>query len=219
MKTWDDLKFWQSGEWQVMEERLNDWDANRTRYNPERELVFAALDNVPLEDVKVAIIGQDPYPEASLATGVAFSIPEKVKEFPPTLDMIYKEYCDDLHYSYPTTGNLSVWEAQGVLLWNTYPTCFHGKSLSHSYPEWRLLTDEIVRVVADRGGVQVFLGAIAREFANTARSGKGKVLEASHPSPRGVRFGKQPFLGSRIFSRINADLVSLSKSPIDWRLP
>ncbi len=219
MKTWDDLTYWKSGEWQVMEERLDEWDARKIAYcPPDRELLFAALDEVPLEEVKVLVMGQDPYPDPKYATGVAFSIPENVKEFPPTLDIIYKEYVNDLHHTYPTTGSLSVWCSEGVLLWNCLPTCFKGDSLSHNYPEWHQLSGELVEVLAGRGVVCCFLGGVAREHAKR-HHGTCKIIETSHPSPRGNRFGKQPFVGSRIFSRINADLKSLGKSPINWRLP
>lgn len=215
---WDDLSWWKSDECIVMHDRMDMWKLDGKSFNPDRELVYAALDATPLEDVKVMLVGQDPYPEKKLATGIAFSIPKTEKKFPPTLQMIFKEYEDDLHYPYPTSGDLSPWTAQGVLLWNAVPTCFEGESLSHNFPEWRALTKQIVSNVSERGGVFVFLGSLAREFAPES-SATVRVLETGHPSPRGNRFSKKPFLGSRIFSRINAELVRLKKQPIDWRLP
>lgn len=218
IETWDQLKFWKSGEWQVIQERLDDWKKKRTKFCPDRELVFAALDEVPLCDVKAILVGQDPYPDKSLATGVAFSIPAKVKEIPPTLKMIFKEYQNDLHHDLPKTGDLSAWCGEGVLLWNSLPTCYEGKSLSHNFPEYHELTREVVSVLNGRGVVHCFLGSLAREFSKCVDT-SGRVIETSHPSPRGNRFSKQPFLGSRIFSRINAELVSLGKPTINWRLP
>lgn len=217
MTTWDDLKFWKTGEWQVMQERLDDWDARKIKYCPKREFVFASLDEVPLTEVKVLILGQDPYPDPKYATGVAFSIPPNVKKFPPTLDMIFKEYVNDLHYDYPTSGDLRPWLRQGVLLSNSIPTCYEGDSLSHNYPEWTTFTRELVETVSRFEIVCCFLGSIAREHAKYCDNAS-KVIEASHPSPRGNRFGKQPFIGSRIFSRINAELKTLGKTPINWRL-
>lgn len=219
MKTWDDLTFWNTGEWQVMEERLNDWDDRGIKYNPDRELIFAALDEVPLEEVEVMFIGQDPYPDPEFACGVAFSVGQYKKgPYPQTLKMIFEEYEHDLHYPCPTSGDLSPWCSQGVLLWNSIPTCFEGKSLSHNFPEWGQLTKELVEVVSARGCVLVFFGALAREYVKYANPAS-RTIETAHPSPRGNRFSKKPFLGSRIFTRCNEALRDLNRPPINWRLP
>src|SRR3990167_9104952 len=95
--TWEDLNFWRSGEWQVIEERLDTLDKDRIIYTPKREDMFNALDATPFEKVKVVILGQDPYPDPKLATGLAFSIPKNVKKFPPTLENIFHEYYNDLN--------------------------------------------------------------------------------------------------------------------------
>lgn len=219
IKTWDELSFWQSDEWYWLDDWLKQWVSDGKHINPDRELLFAALDEVPFDKVKVVFVGQDPYPDRKFATGVAFSVGDyKAGPYPSTLDMIYKEYVNDLHYPYPTTGNLSHWCSEGVLLWNCIPSCFEGKSLSHNFHQWRPLTVEIIESLNARGVVFVFLGAVAREFKEHTKV-PSCVIETAHPSPRGNRFSKQPFLGSRIFSRVNAELVSLNKPTVDWRLP
>jgi len=142
------LDYWQSGEWQVCNERLKDMEKTGVTYNPARAQLFAALRATSDRDVRVVIIGQDPYPDGRFATGFAFSIPETFtrENFPPTLNVIFKEYVSDLGYSFPHTGDLSRWTAQGVLLWNAIPTCQSGRSLSHDWEEYSFLTKEIINV-------------------------------------------------------------------------
>jgi uracil-DNA glycosylase len=231
--TWDELSYWQSGEWQVVEERLSDMDKSGKLYNPERQLLFAALDSVPLEKVKVCIIGQDPYPQGRYATGLAFSIPKAATSHPPTLSTVLREYEDDLHLPYPKNGNLEKWASQGVLLWNAIPSCEVGKSLSHDWVEWKALTQEIIQRLSDKGGIVfVCLGGVAREAAHKVIIGddgkprrvcivdtlRNDFITTSHPSPRGNLNSKVPFSGSRIFSTINAYLCKRGKAPVDWKL-
>ena len=215
---WPHLNFWNSGEWQVVEERLNDLDKQHVRYNPTRADLFRALWETPMDDVRVAIIGQDPYPQSRLATGVAFSIPSEIKEYPSSLVNIFTEYCNDLHYPYPSTGSLVEWCGRGVLLWNAVPSCFAGKPASQRWLEWEFLTKEIVEKLNEKGIVFIFLGSIAREFVKYTDD-RSKVIEASHPSPLGVLAKKTPFFGSRIFTTANTLLVEQGLEPIDWRLP
>jgi len=215
---WPQLNFWKSGEWQVVEERLHDLEKQRIPYNPGRERLFAALNEVPFDDVRVAIIGQDPYPQSKFATGVAFSIPPDLKEYPSSLVNIFTEYANDLHYPYPTTGDLTRWCGAGVLLWNSIPSCLTSKPASHRWSEWEFLTKEIVENLNEKGIVFIFLGAIAREFKKYTDD-RSKVIEASHPSPLGVLSKKTPFFGSRIFTTANTLLVEQGLEPIDWRLP
>ena len=221
VNSWEDLKFWDSGEWQVIQEKLDDMDRAKKKYNPKREDLFAALYATPLEKVKVAFFGQDPYPDATYATGLAFSIPKEVKRFPPTLVTILNEYSSDLHYPLPLNGDLSSWASEGVLLWNVVPTCSAGLSLSHDWEEWRYLTTEIIEVLRDRGIVFVFIGSRAREYAHLIKGyGNCAVVETAHPSPR-AHFNKRlkhPFIGSRLFSTINSKLVDLGLDPVNWRL-
>lgn len=217
---WDDLSFWSSPEWKVTQEKLDELEAKGIKYNPAREHLFAALDACPLETCKVCILGQDPYPDAALATGIAFSIPPEQKKFPPTLINIFKEYVEDLHYPFPGNGDLSPWCSQGVLLWNVVPTCETGKTGSHRGWAWNLLTQEIVQQLAHRKILLVSLGSLAREYVSSIVAADelgedvSKVLSFSHPSPLGVGKGKSPFLGSRLFSTINSYITPA----IDWRL-
>lgn len=216
---WNELKFWETGECQVIEERLDDLDKAGISYNPDRSNLFRALDETPYEKVKAVILGQDPYPEKQNATGIAFSIPKNVKVFPQTLQNIFREYCEDLHYREPVHGDLSKWVSQGVLLWNVIPTCLTGKPLSHYvWTEWSYLTKEILEKLSEKGIVFAALGGVAREYVKYIDASKNIIIETSHPSPRGVLAKKNSFFGSRLFSTINAHLVRLGHSPIDWRL-
>ena len=216
---WKELKYFQSGEWQVIEERLHDRKVAGVSVNPRRNRLFAVLDLLPFDSVRCAIYGQDPYPAQSHATGIAFSVPP-TENIPPTLDNIFKEYVNDLHYDYPSNGDLTPWVKQGVLLWNVIPTCDTKKSLSHEHwYEWRPLTQEIVTLLSDKGVPQVFLGGKAREFAQYGNTTNGDILEFSHPSPRASKRSFSPFFGCRLFSTINGLLIEEDFDPINWRLP
>ena len=209
------LKFWKSGEWQVIRERLNDLDHRRLpgaqAYCPAPVDMFRVLNELPPERVRVCIVGQDPYPNPKYCTGTAFSIPDHIgsDDYPPSLVNIFKEYHDDLQLPFPTCGDLTPWTQQGVLLWNAYPSCAAGHPGSHHWCEWELLTQEVLRKAADHNAVLAYLGRVAQTFAVP---GYERQLWTSHPSPLGAKKG---FLGSRIFSRINWYL----DQPINWRLP
>lgn len=224
MKLWG-LDYWNSGEWQVVDERLKAMEKQNARigsdgYNPGRKSLFKALQIISPGEVRVAIIGQDPYPTSALATGVAFSIPTGIKRdvFPPTLNTFLKEYSSDLGYDFPNSGSLEQWSTQGVLLWNAIPSCTSGRSLSHDWTEYSYLTGEIVRRLSQRGIVFAFLGQVARRFVQEVSLANNKVIVTSHPSPRGNMNSKSPFTGSRLFSTINDKLVSNGQKPVDWRL-
>ena len=212
---WSKLKFWKSGEWQVIQERLHDMSRRKILYNPERKNLFAAMEAVKLDDVRVVIMGQDPYPNRAIATGIAFSIPKGYKPFPPTLVNIFKEYSDDLHLPTPDDGDLTPWCEQGVLLWNSVPTCRDGLPASHrEWDEWSYLTKEIIEILDQRPSmIFCLLGRFARDFAKYINN--SEVIETSHPSPLGAHYG---FFGSRIFTSINSKLVEYGETPINWRL-
>lgn len=216
------LDYWQSGEWQVVNERLKDMEKAGITFNPGRKELFSVLRMLAASDVKVCIIGQDPYPDPAFATGIPFSIPAGIgpESFPPTLKNIFKEYVSDLGYSFPDTGDLTGWVTQGVLLWNAIPTCRSGQSLSHDWlgQEWQPLSKEIVEVLSKKGVVFAFLGAVAKRYLEYVDLTKNEVILTSHPSPRGTRFSKTPFEGSRLFSTINDKLISQGLTAIDWKL-
>jgi len=213
---WTDLNFWHSDEWTSIIRKLDDLDSKRTLYNPSRKLLFRALNITPFEKVRVAIIGQDPYPDHAMATGVAFDIPPTVprNKYPPSLVNIFKEYQQDLYYPDPPTGSLHPWARQGVLLWNAVPSCEAGKPASHHWPEWEALTAEIVSTL-DREGCCVFilLGNYAKRYNQFIFD--SDVIETSHPSPLGARFG---FTGSRIFSTANGFLCEAGVETVSWKL-
>lgn len=219
---WFQLDYFQSGEWQVIEERLNDMDARMELYNPKRELLFNSLDATPYSKVKVAILGQDPYPDRNCACGIAFSIPNGSiptgMMLPPTLDNIFKEYEHDLHYSRPKTTDLLPWCKEGVLLWNVIPTCKWQHSMSHDWTEYGPLTAEIIDRLNDRSIVFVFMGGVAKRYLKYANRAHNIILETSHPVPRASKWSNNPFTGSRIFTRINDALHTLGKEPVDWKL-
>ena len=214
MNPWP-LDYWSTGEWQVVSERLQDLSQDKTLWNPGRGNLFTALKLIKPDDVRVLVVGQDPYPRPEHATGVAFSIPSTVprEKYPPTLRNIFKEYCHDLGYPEPSSGDLSDWCKRGVLLWNAYPSCEAFKPSSHHWLEWGFLTREIVEMCDKQNIVLVFLGGIARRFR--PRKPRSVVISTSHPSPLGASSG---FLGSRIFTTINMHLSQGGLDLIDWRL-
>lgn len=223
IKGWE-LDYFNSGEWQVVDERLKDLEkVNRPvsdGYTPGRSNLFAALRETPFSAVKCVIIGQDPYPDRKYGTGVAFSIPEEVSQsdWPPTLRTILKEYSTDLNRPVCNSGSLGRWAERGCLLWNAVPSCLPGKSLSHDWPEYEPLTREIIKRLNERGVVYALLGQVARRYLDCVDVTKCSVLLTSHPSPRGSQSSKSPFIGSRIFSTINDKLTDLGREPMDWSL-
>lgn len=218
MNSYDDFKFWQSGEWQALEERLDDL---KGRLSPRKENLFNALDATPLGEVKVVLCGQDPYNDPDLATGLAFAIPKGKKSVPPTLANILREYSTDTHLPLPANGyaDLSKWAKQGVLLWNAIPSCEAWKSNSHKdWTEWSYLNRELFQTVSAPGAVFILCGRTARGLKQYVNQDESWVIETSHPSPLGVKAKNDPFFGSRIFTRANDYLCSLGLQPIDWRL-
>lgn len=219
MKGWP-LRFFGSGEEQVCLERLTDLRRTGRTHNPKRPDLYAALKETPLEDVRVCIIGQDPYPTQRHATGIAFSIPE-TEDIPPSLQTIFQEYVSDLHYPMPARGSLLNWCRQGVLLWNACPTCELGKPLSHwDWVEWKELTKQIIEALNPQCIVFVFVGSKAKEFLHYVNQDVNYVIEVAHPSPRNNINPnlRNPFLGSRLFTHINDKLRLMKKEPVDWKL-
>lgn len=224
IKGWD-LDYFNTGEWQVVDERLKDLERQnraigRYGYNPGRKSLFEALRVTSQEQTRVAIIGQDPYPQESFATGLSFSIPAGRTDFPPTLRTIFDEYVSDLHHPYPTSGCLTPWTGEGgVLLWNAIPSCATGQSLSHDWVEWENLTTEIVRKLAKKGICFALLGQVARRYSGLITPSNNHIVLTSHPSPRGSRSSNTPFIGSRLFSTLNDRLNDIALRPVDWKLP
>lgn len=226
---WSDLPYWQSGEYQVIQERLQDYDKAGQDWCPGWDHLFRSLDCTPRGAVRAVVIGQDPYPGRGVADGVAFSVSPvpgsgdeprhegrvvEPSRLPPTLRNIFIEYQSDLGFPLPSSGDLSKWCEQGVLLWNTFPSCALGKPGSHHWPEWQPLTQQIVEACDEHVVPFVLLGRSAGGLANHIT--KSPCIRTSHPSPLGA---KQGFFGSRIFSRVNQEIEFLNRPKIDWRLP
>ncbi|WP_350241646.1 uracil-DNA glycosylase [Deinococcus sonorensis] len=189
--------------------------AAHTIFPPAPE-VFAALRLTPLEDVKVLILGQDPYHGAGQAHGLSFSVPPGVR-VPPSLQNIYRELHQDLpDVSPPRHGDLRRWAAQGVLLLNAVLTVRQGQPNSHAGLGWEAFTDAVIRAVNAKPERVVFVlwGAYARKKARLVTAPHHHIIESAHPSP----LSAAQFLGTRPFSRANAALLEAGRSPIDWQL-
>jgi uracil-DNA glycosylase len=178
---------------------------------------FAALDATPLENVRVVILGQDPYHGDGQAHGLCFSVQHGVRP-PPSLMNIFKEMKTDLGLTPPNHGNLKTWAEQGVLLLNSVLTVEAGRAASHQGKGWEKFTDEIIRLVNDQPHPVVFVlwGSYAQKKAAFVDQAKHLVLKSVHPSPLSAHNG---FFGSKPFSQANAFLVSKGRGEIDWRLP
>ena len=188
--------------------------AGKTIYPPGPQ-IFRAFDLTPLPDVKVVILGQDPYHGPGQAMGLSFSVPDGVPA-PPSLKNIFREISDDLSLQMSGRPNLEKWARQGVLLLNTALTVLAGSPASHSRIGWQEFTDAVIRTVSERCDGVVFLlwGRFAQSKASLIDSSRHLVLMAAHPSP----LAGGAFFGCRHFSKTNDYLISRGKSPIDWQL-
>lgn len=178
---------------------------------------FAALDATLLENVRVVILGQDPYHGEGQAHGLCFSVQHGVRP-PPSLMNIYKEIKADLGLEQPSHGNLKAWGEQGVLLLNSVLTVEAGKAASHQGRGWERFTDAIIKLVNDQPHPVVFIlwGSYAQKKAAFVDRSKHLVLKSVHPSPLSAHNG---FFGSKPFSQANSFLKSKGRREIDWRLP
>lgn len=186
---------------------------------PPRSDIFTALNLCPLPDIKVVILGQDPYHGPDQAHGLAFSVQHDIK-VPPSLRNIYKEAKSDVGLEVPTHGNLSLWAEQGVLMLNTVLTVEKAQPNSHKKQGWESFTDEVVRVLNKSEEPLVFLlwGKPAHTKGVNVNKSKHLVISSSHPSPLGATKTASPFIGSRCFSRVNEFLKKNGKEPIDWQV-
>ena len=190
---------------------------------PPRGTRLRALELTPLDQVKVVILGQDPYHGPGQAMGLSFSVPEGVK-VPPSLVNIYKELTSDLGLPRPAHGDLTEWARRGVLLLNNTLTVEAGQAGSHARRGWDVVTDACVAAVAARAEPAAFIlwgshaqkkaGRIA-ELRDRAQSGRHCVIESVHPSPLSAHRG---FFGSKPFSRANAFLEESGRGAVDWRI-
>jgi uracil-DNA glycosylase len=185
-------------------------------FPPEPD-VFAALHLTPLDQVRVVLMGQDPYHGAGQAHGLSFSVPPGIRP-PPSLANMLKELQSDLGLARPDHGDLTPWGQQGVLLLNTVLTVPEGKAGAHRRKGWERFTAAIMRAVDARAVPSVFVlwGNEAKKSAPLIDRRRHRILEGVHPSPLSAHAG---FHGSKPFSRINRELEALGHAPIDWKLP
>lgn len=184
---------------------------------PKGKDIFKAFEYTPLENVKVVIIGQDPYHGPQQAHGLCFSVPPQVR-IPPSLMNIYKELESDLGIPPVRHGNLIPWAKQGVLLLNSVLTVEQGLAASHQGKGWETFTDKVIAILNQQPEPIAFVlwGAYAQQKGKVIDRKKHLVIESVHPSPLSVHRG---FFGSCPFSRINAFLDKNGKTPINWVLP
>ncbi|GAA1235286.1 uracil-DNA glycosylase [Oryzihumus leptocrescens] len=184
-------------------------------YLPAGEHVLRAFSR-PLDDVKVLIVGQDPYPTPGHAVGLSFSVAPEVRPVPRSLQNIYAEMGTDLGLPTPSNGDLSPWADQGVLLLNRVLTVRPGAAGSHRGKGWEAVTAQAIQALVERGGplVAILWGRDARNLGPSL--GQVPRIESAHPSPLSARGG---FFGSRPFSRANELLAAQGAGPVDWRLP
>jgi uracil-DNA glycosylase len=185
------------------------------RYLPAGENVLRAFKQ-PFGDVRVLIVGQDPYPTPGNAVGLSFSVAPDVRRLPPSLVNIFTEYAEDLGFPAPASGDLSPWSERGVLLLNRVLTVAPGAPGSHRGKGWEEVTDQAIRALAGRQQplVAILWGRDARTLAPLL--GDVARIESAHPSPYSAGGG---FFGSRPFSRANQLLQQQGAEPVDWKLP
>ncbi|WP_017732572.1 uracil-DNA glycosylase [Nafulsella turpanensis] len=181
---------------------------------PPGKLIFNAFEHCPFDEVKVVIIGQDPYHNPGQANGMAFSVADGVR-VPPSLQNIYKEVSDELGKPIPASGNLERWADQGVLLLNATLTVRANTPGSHQKKGWEEFTDAVIKLVSDEKENIVFIlwGAYAQKKGAVIDDKKHLVLKSAHPSPFAANRG---FFGNNHFIKANDYLKSKGKKPIDW---
>jgi uracil-DNA glycosylase len=188
--------------------------ALKSKIYPKGSLIFNAFDQTPFDKVSVVILGQDPYHNPGQAMGLSFSVPDGIKP-PPSLFNIYKELNKDIGMPIPTTGNLTKWAQQGVLLLNTALTVRANEPASHSKIGWMEFTDDVIKIISNQKKEVVFIlwGNFAQQKQILIDATKHKILKAAHPSPLSAHNG---FFGCKHFSSANQYLTEKNRNPIDW---
>ncbi len=199
-----------------LQKKLHAEYSNKTIY-PAPENVFNALNAVKYENVKIVIIGQDPYHGVNQAHGLCFSV-EKAVNIPPSLQNIYKELQSDLGCRIPKSGNLTKWARQGVLLLNSVLTVESARPNSHKNWGWEAVTGKVIALLNARIEPVIFMlwGGSAKAIAQEIDATKHFVLQAVHPSPMSANRGG--WFGCKHFSKANDILNKLGKEPIDWQI-
>lgn len=189
---------------------------NNSIVYPDKELIYEAFNQTLFKDVKVVIIGQDPYHGANQAHGLSFSVKNNHK-LPPSLKNIYKELSCDLEVTIPKTGNLTPWAKQGVLLLNATLTVSAESPGSHQKKGWEIFTDKIIELISNEKENIVFIlwGKYAQNKGVIIDERKHLIIKSPHPSPFSARKG---FFGSQPFSKTNEYLLNKNIEPVDWTL-
>lgn len=202
--------------WSELQRFVADERARHTVYPPAED-VYAALHSTPREEVKVMILGQDPYHGPNQAHGLCFSVRPGV-EVPPSLQNIFKELQSDLGIDPPGHGSLQSWADRGVLLLNATLTVRAHQAASHQGKGWEVFTDQVIRSVNDKAEGVVFIlwGASARKKQALIDTTRHTILQSAHPSPLSSYRG---FFGSQPFSRANQALADAGREPVDWQIP
>lgn len=184
---------------------------------PAREDIFNALAATSYDQVRVLLVGQDPYPTPGHAHGLCFSVQPTVRPLPQSLRNVYRELRDDVGCQVPNNGYLESWARQGVLLLNTVLTVRAGQANSHQGRGWEPFTDRIIELVAAKQTRVVFVlwGRQAQKKHELITQSHHTVVATAHPSPLSVR----KFYGCRCFSQINRDLAEAGMAPVDWQIP
>ncbi len=214
-KSWKDtLKDeFNSSEWKELSSFVKE-EYKKTKVYPPPKYIFNAFDLCPFDNVKVVIIGQDPYHGAGQAHGLCFSVPEGTK-VPPSLQNIYKELYDDVGKEIPKTGDLEHWARQGVLMLNATLTVRAGQPGSHQNKGWERFTDVVIKKINDKKENIVFMlwGNYAKAKGEYIDRKKHLVLESAHPSPYSAHSG---FFGCKHFSKANKYLKEYDIKEIEW---
>lgn len=205
--------YWSKLEAFVEQERTD----NPGKIYPPEDKVFAALNFADYADVKVVLIGQDPYHGPGQAHGLSFSV-EKGVSIPPSLRNMYKELESDLGISAPKHGSLEHWAEQGVLLLNTVLTVRHKEANSHRKQGWEKFTDAVIKKMNEREDPLVFIlwGGSAKKKQKHIDTDRHTIIASAHPSPLSAHNG---FFGTSPYSKVNEALEEMGKEPIDWELP
>lgn len=217
MKDWQEL-FAQEEQKEYYQQLMAFLEAEyrtKTIYPPKEDL-FTCFRVCPYQDVKVVMLGQDPYHQPNQAHGLCFSVRHGVK-IPPSLKNMYKELKDDMGIDAPAHGYLIDWAKQGVFMMNAVLSVEHGKAGSHQRKGWEIFTDTVIRALNahEKGIVFLLWGNWAQKKAALVTNPCHRILKAAHPSPLSAYHG---FFGSRPFSRTNELLREMGREPIDWRL-
>lgn len=215
LTSWEqEIPLMQNGYHEEMLAKVAELRQEKTIYPPQED-IFNALKLTPFDEVKVVILGQDPYHREGQAHGLSFSVPEGVKA-PPSLRNIFKEISTDLNTAVRTSPNLTDWAEQGVLLLNTYLTVVEGKAGSHRKLGWDKLTSQIIEMVSGKKKHLVFMlwGTPAQKNKRLIQQPQNHlILEAVHPSPLSAFRG---FFGCHHFSQANTYLEAHGREPIRW---